>query len=148
MDAFAGSGSPRRAWPSMRTSHASGCTRPTIIPTVVLLPAPLGPRSPSSSPASTVKETSDTAGTGPKDLRKLRTSRTVVIPVDPISWFPLDGRKVGVPASTRGLALVRQAHAPDESGETGIGAQAVEHGLPVEVRHVVRPLDVSLFQPG
>ena len=76
MAAFAGSVSPRRAWPLMRTSPPSGGRMPTIIPTVVLLPAPLGPSSPTSSPAPTVNETSDTAVSDPKDLRSPRASRT------------------------------------------------------------------------
>ena len=45
-------------------------------------------------------------------------------------------------------SLRRQAHAPDESAEAGVGAEAVEHGLQLQVRHVVRPLGVGLVQPG
>jgi hypothetical protein len=62
---FAGSVSPRRALPLMRTSPASGRSRPAIIPTVVLSPAPLGPSSPTTSPAPTLNETSDTAVMAP-----------------------------------------------------------------------------------
>src|SRR4051812_30112229 len=50
---------------------------PRTIRSVVVFPAPFGPRKPVTEPGSTVKVRSDTAWTGPKDLESpLTSSRT------------------------------------------------------------------------
>ena len=49
----------------MRTVPAIGLRRPSIISSVVVLPAPLGPSSPKNSPGATVKVTPSTARTSP-----------------------------------------------------------------------------------
>ena len=65
MARLAGSVSPASTAPLIRTSPASGFSRPAIMPTVVLLPAPLGPSRPTISPAATLKLTSATAVSAP-----------------------------------------------------------------------------------
>jgi hypothetical protein len=51
-----------------------GCARPRIIRSVVVLPAPFGPRNPVTIPGSTSKLTPSTALTAPKRFRSERTS--------------------------------------------------------------------------
>src|SRR5579875_3427128 len=58
----------------MRTSPESGATRPAIIATVVVLPAPLGPSRPTVSPAATENDTPSTATFGPYRLARPTTS--------------------------------------------------------------------------
>src|ERR1700691_978095 len=53
---------------------AEGCTRPSSMRRVVVLPEPLGPRKPVTRPGSTVNDRSSTARTGPKDLESPRIS--------------------------------------------------------------------------
>src|SRR6185437_15396497 len=62
--------------PSTRTAPPSGWRRPVTHSTVVVLPAPFGPRMPKTSPASTVNETSSTATLAPYSLRRPLTSMT------------------------------------------------------------------------
>ena len=57
--------SVRRSWPSTWTVPASGRRSPSIISTVVVLPAPLGPSRPKISPASTAIDTPSTARMSP-----------------------------------------------------------------------------------
>ena len=47
---------------------SSGLTRPSSIRSVVVFPAPFGPRNPTTSPASTVKLSRSTASTWPNRL--------------------------------------------------------------------------------
>src|ERR1700677_1026864 len=47
---------------------AEGCTSPSSMRSVVVLPEPLGPRKPVTRPGATLKERSSTATTGPKCL--------------------------------------------------------------------------------
>src|SRR3954470_18851679 len=70
MRRFLGSVSPLSRAPSTSTSPFSGLTRPAIIDTVVVFPAPFGPSSPTSVPRSTLNDTSSTATSGPNDLRR------------------------------------------------------------------------------
>src|SRR4051794_2322994 len=60
---FGHTGSPRSSM-----LPASGRVRPSIISSVVVLPAPFGPRMPNVSPCSTANETPATAWTLPKRL--------------------------------------------------------------------------------
>src|ERR1043166_1527290 len=53
----------------MRAVPAVGVTRPSKILTVVVLPAPFGPRKPNTSPGCTVSERSCTATRRPYSLR-------------------------------------------------------------------------------
>ena len=53
---------------------AVGLTSPSSIRSVVVLPAPLGPRKPTIRPSSTVKDRSSTASTSPKRLVRFETS--------------------------------------------------------------------------
>src|SRR6185437_10429381 len=62
--------------PLMATVPASGCSSPEINRNVVVLPAPLGPRSTTNSPWLIASERSRTASTGPK---RLLTSRTTTL---------------------------------------------------------------------
>src|SRR5271165_1809846 len=60
----------------MAMRPAVGSSTPRIMLIVVVLPAPLGPRSPTISPADTWKDTSSTAFSVPKDLARRSTART------------------------------------------------------------------------
>ena len=51
--------------PSTRTSPESGLRSPSIISSVVVLPAPLGPRIPKNSPSPTSRLTPSTANRSP-----------------------------------------------------------------------------------
>src|SRR5215213_9892302 len=66
----------RRAgsWPSTETLPLVRVRYPSRISTVVVLPAPLGPRRPNTSPRRTVKEIPRTAATSPYSLRRSSTS--------------------------------------------------------------------------
>ena len=50
-----------------------GRTSPSSIRSVVVLPAPFGPRKPVTRPGATWKERSSTARTGPNDLERCST---------------------------------------------------------------------------
>ena len=58
-------GSRRTSMPRTSILPASAGRRPSIISTVVLLPAPLGPSIPNILPGSTWNETPSTARSGP-----------------------------------------------------------------------------------
>src|SRR5271165_78611 len=60
----------------MAIRPAVGSSTPRIILIVVVLPAPLGPKSPTISPADTWKEIRSTARREPKDLARRSTERT------------------------------------------------------------------------
>ena len=51
-----------------------GCTSPSSMRKVVVLPEPFGPRKPVTRPGSTVNDRSSTARTGPKVLERPRIS--------------------------------------------------------------------------
>src|SRR5271155_2864734 len=53
---------------------AEGCTSPSSMRRVVVLPEPLGPRKPVTRPGSTVNDRSSTARTDPKLLESPRIS--------------------------------------------------------------------------
>src|SRR5438874_8874599 len=77
----ASAGSPgRTTWPSRRASPRSGRTRPTSTRSVVVLPAPFGPRSPHTSPFSTANPKSSTASTSRKRLVSPDTAITGTAP--------------------------------------------------------------------
>src|SRR2546421_9395456 len=59
---------------NIRTSPESASRRPSMISSVVVLPAPLGPRMPKNSPDSTAKETPSTACVSPYHLRSSLTT--------------------------------------------------------------------------
>src|ERR1700691_3695029 len=66
-----------RSWylrPATVAVPALGCTRPSSMRSVVVLPDPLGPRKPVTRPGSTVNDRSSTARTGPKCLESPRIS--------------------------------------------------------------------------
>src|SRR5437763_8990455 len=60
--------------PSTRTVPAVGRRKPSTVSTVVVLPAPLGPRRATTWPASAVNETPSTAVTGPYRTTRPETS--------------------------------------------------------------------------
>jgi len=68
--------------PSMRALPASGRAKPSRIRSVVVLPAPLGPRNPVTVPEGAVKLTPSTASVGPY---RLLTSLTSIIQARPSS---------------------------------------------------------------
>ena len=102
-----------------------GVTSPSSIRSVVVLPAPLGPRKPVTEPGSTVKLRSSTARTVPKDLVRPRTStrtgRRAVGAVLPVE-IGLSLRRVAVPAR-------RPVH-PSARGPTARRRRAVRHRRP------------------
>ena len=73
--------------PSTRTVPASGRRRPSIISSVVVLPAPLGPRMPKNSPSATSKVTPSTARVSPYANARSATS---IAPMRPHAsdWSP------------------------------------------------------------
>jgi len=62
---FAATGSARASMPKTEIAPLSGRSNPVTMRSVVVLPAPLGPRKPSTSPRSTVNETPSTARLAP-----------------------------------------------------------------------------------
>ena len=60
--------------PSTRIDPEVGLVKPSHISMVVVLPAPLGPKSASSSPRRAVKESPSTAVFSPKRLTTLSTT--------------------------------------------------------------------------
>src|SRR3990170_5864194 len=61
-------GTPVTSAPRRRMRPASGCSKPAIIRSVVVLPQPLGPRSVMNSPSRMSNDTSRTASTLSKRL--------------------------------------------------------------------------------
>src|SRR5215210_1811683 len=72
------------SWPSTETLPAVRVRYPSRISTVVVLPAPLGPRRPKTSPRRTSKSMPRTASCSPYDLWRRCTSIAVTRP----SWQP------------------------------------------------------------
>src|SRR5450432_1866187 len=68
------SGSAKQSMPSTRADPRVGTTRVAIMRSVVVLPAPLGPRRPVMEPSCAVKLTSRTASTSPKRFARPRVS--------------------------------------------------------------------------
>src|SRR5271166_114468 len=60
----------------MRICPEVGASTPKIMLIVVVLPAPLGPRSPTISPGETQKEIASTARKAPNDFVRRSTERT------------------------------------------------------------------------
>ncbi len=60
------------SFPSIQTSPESGCTKPAIIISIVVLPEPDGPRSVRNSPSGISMLAPPNATTGPYVLRRLR----------------------------------------------------------------------------
>src|SRR5947207_12706147 len=73
-DALALSGSVARSWPFTRMRPEVGLSRPAIILSVVVLPAPLGPRKPWISPGATSRLTPSTAVNEPYVLTSPSTA--------------------------------------------------------------------------
>src|SRR4051812_30608365 len=100
---------------------SSGRVSPSIISSVVVLPAPFGPRIPNVSPASTSKETPATASTVPK---RFFTSATRIASTDAEATGPPAQEPLATLATTdqggpryQGLgALVR--HVPHTAPRT------------------------------
>ena len=67
-------GVPTASTPPIRISPSSGCSKPAIIRSDVVLPQPEGPSSERNSPFRTWKETALTAVSAPKRLVTVRNS--------------------------------------------------------------------------
>src|SRR5690348_5252066 len=66
--------------PPSSTRPVSGCSKPAIIRSVVVLPEPDGPSSVKNSPSPTVRSTSSTATTSPYVLRAPSTRTSPLVP--------------------------------------------------------------------
>src|SRR4051812_8262083 len=75
-DARALSGSSATSWPAIATRPLVAPRKPARMRSVVLLPAPFGPRNPTTSPLSTRNETSFTASCAPYRFERWSTSNT------------------------------------------------------------------------
>ena len=84
MIALAAGGSAHTSSPSIKTRPPSGRSRPVIIDSEVVFPAPFGPTSPASEPAAMSRSTPATASLAPKLFR----SPCTLMPDLPISAFP------------------------------------------------------------
>ena len=73
MIALAAGGSAHRSRPLIRIWPASGRSRPVIIDSEVVFPAPFGPTSPAKEPAAISRSIPATASFSPKLLRSPRT---------------------------------------------------------------------------
>ena len=69
-----GGGVGARSWPATVAVPAVGVSSVVSIRSVVVLPAPLGPRKPTSSPGPTSRSTPRTASTDPRRVRNMRAS--------------------------------------------------------------------------
>ncbi len=74
------------ASPSTAICPPSGCSRPTMQPIVVVLPAPLGPSSPTVSPGATENDRSSTATIEP--YRLVSDSTTSSVTADSLAAQP------------------------------------------------------------
>jgi hypothetical protein len=74
--------------PSSSTVPRSGCNKPVIKRTVVVLPAPFGPRSPNTTPSGIV---SDIPSTTARPLNALVTPSSVSMPQAPVGAAPTLG---------------------------------------------------------
>ena len=77
----------------------SGVLRPAIDSTVVVLPAPFGPRMPKISPSSTEKDTPSTAARSPYRLVRSETSMTFMAP----AARTVRAKGIGEVAGSRGV---------------------------------------------
>src|SRR5690606_17838608 len=95
-----------------------GRTRPSSMRSVVVLPAPLGPRKPYTSPRRTVRLTSLTANWSP--YRLVNPSVTTIVsdmtPALPAMPYPRVGR--GAAFDVRKSAQARYAHRPMPDGDS------------------------------
>src|SRR5262245_63439527 len=98
----------------MLVAPALARSRPSRTRSVVVLPAPLGPRNPTIRPSSTVNDRSSTASVAPKRLERPLTS--IACAMAPQSSGPGGPRgTAGTPAAVR-LAAPPMHHVPDLTG--------------------------------
>ena len=97
MIALAAGGSAHTSSPSIRTRPLSGRSRPVIIDSEVVFPAPFGPTSPASEPAAMSRSTPATASLAPKLFR----SACTLMPDLPICAFPSAIRPMAGPLAFR-----------------------------------------------
>src|ERR1051325_9014453 len=102
-DCFAASGSVARSWPLTTMRPDVGFSRPAIIRSVVVLPAPFGPRKPWISPALTSSGTPSTAVQQPGDHPE---RRRLAGPIGPREAVDLAGLNVERSAVDGGEAAV------------------------------------------
>src|SRR6185437_13984889 len=116
-------GSVRRSAPATRASPSSGDSKVANILSVVVFPAPFGPRKPKISPSATLRSTPATASTTAV-LRWRRVWNDLRRPLASITEILLRSAR-----STAGEPLTRSPHGPSEqAGRPGQG----EHG---DARH-------------
>src|SRR5262245_33800825 len=123
---------------------AVGLSRVVSMRSVVVLPAPFGPRKPTISPSSTVRSTPRTASTRPLRLENVRARPQVSMIAMPVSFRSLPAVRARVAGP--GLGLVRP-QLRQELRELVMPANLgvrLHHG-PVHHRGLDRP-DVSLGQ--
>src|SRR6266540_2740776 len=102
MRRLASGGLRQTSTPSTATLPASGRSRPVTMPSVVVLPAPLGPTRPKKQPCGMSRSIPATASFAPKALRR-----------------PLTDRAIAAPSDVRGcstLTLTRDLHTSSQSG--------------------------------
>src|SRR5262249_15542769 len=138
----AGSGS--RSAPATVAVPAVGLSSVVSMRSVVVLPAPFGPRKPTISPSSTVRSTPRTASTRPLRLENVRARPQASMIAMPVSFRSLPAVRARVAGP--GLGLVRR-QLRQELRELVMPANLgvrLHHG-PVHHRGLDRP-DVSLGQ--
>src|SRR5688572_33349033 len=106
-------GSPRYS-----TSPDVGCVTPSMISTVVVLPAPFGPSRPKHWPSAIEKETPSTARTPGYCFTSSRTSSTGGIAVGMLYDCARDAEPVSAPAG----AARSRIHDAAEPGADGLDA--------------------------
>src|SRR5581483_6599890 len=112
----------------MVTSPDVGATNPSKVRSVVVLPAPFGPRNPHTSPGSTVNVRSSTAFTAPNRLVRWRTSIARAVPAGTTGAdaSPVEGAVVAVTRrSCKFLHARDSAERPE--GATTVGDQRPFH---------------------
>src|SRR6266540_2799018 len=82
MRRLASGGLRQTSTPSTATLPASGRSRPVTMPSVVVLPAPLGPTRPKKQPCGMSRSIPATASFAPKALRRPLTDRAIAAPSD------------------------------------------------------------------
>src|SRR5215218_7632865 len=99
------SGSRVGSRPSTRTTPRVGSVSPRIISTVVVLPAPFGPRSPNTSPALIVRSRLLTAANSPYAFDRRRATMTASSGTSASSWLTVTRRLVrGCSSASRVVA--------------------------------------------
>src|SRR5690242_16218896 len=113
-------GSSAMSWPAMRTRPELAPRKPARMRSVVLFPAPFGPRNPTTSPLSTRNDTSLTASNGPYDFDRCSTS---------IMTAPLSLVRISPPGNLAPLqGLHRGSDQRERRGEAPYWAPALRGG--------------------